>query len=176
MKNLFFILILLSVSFLVSGQEYVFKKYSYAELYQMIEEETDTIFTLKDAIIEFDPQTDSLYGYIGTLTDVAKGREDTLIIDKELYFENVHFNDGYTSPEGITSGFYKVLFKRRVHIRDAYTFFIQSCLFKDKFTISYRNREKEREGQYRKESKGFNLISLISNNIFINSQSSGLPK
>ena len=59
MKQLLsFLLLSFLLSSLGRAQEYNFERYSYADLFRMIEEETDSVFTLNNALINFNPDKD----------------------------------------------------------------------------------------------------------------------
>ena len=90
------------VLFSLSGysQQVDYKTYSYTELFKMIEEEQDSVFELKNAKILYVPETDSLNfglnfiikeGLLVGEAEVEAKRKDTIIINKELKFQNVQF-------------------------------------------------------------------------------------
>ena len=57
----------------------------------MIEEERDTAFYLNDALIKFNLLTDSLF--MSDRDGENAVRKDTLVIDKSIYLDNVHFQN-----------------------------------------------------------------------------------
>ena len=97
MKTGAFILAFLFVIGLTFAQEETtYKEYSYTELFEMIEAETDSVFELEDVVIAFNPQTDSLYTIEapnGFRYNTEVGNSDRKVITKELRFSNVNFRD-----------------------------------------------------------------------------------
>lgn len=99
MKNLFTLLLLLSGFLLFSQEKKLnYKEYSYTQLFKMIEDEKDTIFKLKDAIIRYNSKTDSLLTTVRIPfldpTPIDTLREP-IVIDKQIHLENVLFSKKY---------------------------------------------------------------------------------
>ena len=118
MKNkLIFIFFLL---FTISGfaQETKYKEYSYTELFNMIEEEKDSIFELKNAWIKFDSITDMAHSFrtqtLSRSSELIFQRTDTIFITKELLFENVLFDRDPRSSKLNIEAFHHINFKNKV--------------------------------------------------------------
>ena len=144
-KQLFFLGFIL-ISFLSFSQETSFKTYSHTELFEMIATEKDTIFKLNDAIIEFDAKTDSIYAtqYNNVTQEAEFIRTDTIIINKALEFNNVHFEHSALWPY-LTGVFNHIKFNKPVSFVNTSTLSLYNCVFKDKFEI--RNGDEATEGQ-----------------------------
>ena len=94
MRTIFSVLILFAVPLfsLAQTDQKEFKEYSYSELFQMIEEEEDSVFTLNNAIIRYDVEKDSLFNNHAPNRWMFSNlftRTDTIFIDKELNFNSV---------------------------------------------------------------------------------------
>ena len=93
MKKVLSIFALL-LSFNSFSQEKNYQEFSYSELFQMIEAETDSVFELSDAIITYNEATDTLFStYSRNFFSSDFNRTDTLVINKELKFNSVFFYD-----------------------------------------------------------------------------------
>ena len=94
MKKRLLTLVLLFVSITVFAQEKTYKEYSFSQLFEMIEAETDSVFELKDAIISYNKQTDSLFASVSIpgWLKVRYLRNDTIVINKALKFNSVFFD------------------------------------------------------------------------------------
>lgn len=145
MKNKLFLLGFLLLSLSVFSQEAKFKTYSHTELFEMIAAEKDTIFKLKDAIILFDKETDSIFArrYNYESKEVEFIRTDTITINKALDFNNVHF-EHLVFSRGLYGGFGHIKFTKAVAFINTSTLVIGNCVFQDKFQI--KNTDKDYEG------------------------------
>ena len=97
-KILFLFAVLFSISSFSQTPNKNLKEYSYAQLFDMIAKEKDSVFTLKDAHIKYNAKTDSLltttkYGFMN-VTPVNKSPKK-IVIDKQLKFTNVYFSDKF---------------------------------------------------------------------------------
>ena len=118
-----------------------FKEYSYDEFFNMIEEEQDTLFTLKDAIIKVNPETDNKY-----LVKFSFSENDSLIyhlsapktINKAIELTNVHFKEYFKRQNGIRtrSGLYNIVFEKSVDIDNTSEINIEKCTFNNSFFLS----------------------------------------
>ena len=98
MKNLLFIILFSFAYFSSYSQEVEYKEYSYTEFFELIELEQDTVFTLKDAIIRFNEETDSIFvvktSFLGKVTPTIEF--PTIVIDKDINLKNLHFDFQYS--------------------------------------------------------------------------------
>ncbi|MCK0178868.1 potassium channel family protein [Flavobacteriaceae bacterium S0862] len=138
MKRKLTIIFFLLISTMALGQEGIeFKTFSHAEFFKMIEQETDTLFELKNAIIEFRPETDSIYGKVrklsNTVVEHTYTRTDTLYIDKEIRLDNVHFE--HSGSLGIVGVFNHVVFNKSVALYGCSGIVINHCKFLKGFRI-----------------------------------------
>ncbi|NVJ47487.1 MAG: hypothetical protein HWE07_10180, partial [Cytophagia bacterium] len=139
----------LLLSFLSTAQEDIgYKKYSYSELFQMIEDEEDTLFVLRDAIIEFNLKTDlrhSIYAETSGVPDLWEPI-DSIHINKALEFYNVQFivneGDSINGKAVFTkSGFHRVNFQKQVTFENTFSVLFNDCTFQSEayFTTSWMN-------------------------------------
>ncbi|MCK0178870.1 potassium channel family protein [Flavobacteriaceae bacterium S0862] len=91
------------------AQETKLKKYSFTELFRLIEVETDTIFKLKDAKIVYDSITDKRHERYFFREEFIP--RELITVDKQLHFENVFFDK--------KAGLYNIHFKENVTFKDA---------------------------------------------------------
>lgn len=145
-KLLFLALIAFTAIGYSQSDELEYKEYSYTELFQLIEDEKDSVYELKDAIIRFDKETDSIYAGKGSLMFGSKAdyfRKDTIIIDKVLNMNNVqflpyHFETTSTNELIIyQTGFSNMIFKKPVHFVNSLASRFENCIFENeaKFEI-----------------------------------------
>lgn len=140
-----FVLFFLFISVAALSQETKFKTYTHTELFQMIAVEKDTIFKLKDAIVQFEITTDSIYGsnYNKTTNQIDFIRTDTIVINKALEFDNVHF-EHTVLLRTLTGVFNHIKFIKPVTFINTSTIALYNCVFLDDFSI--RNLEDVTEG------------------------------
>lgn len=124
------------------SQETNYKEYSYAEFFQLIENEKDSVFTLKDAIVEYNAKTDSMYASKKKGMDIYKSfhRKDTIAINKPLLLDNVHIlpypNLAKSSTNNYTEvGLYYFKFKEKIVIKNATNAIFNHCTFEKKVSI-----------------------------------------
>ena len=131
MKNIsvFALLILFNINLL--SQEAFTTEMSYTAFFNLIQEETDTVFSLSNALIKYDPSTDARFKDAFT----GKGEElynpqEKIIIDKRIELDNVQFlADIYNeNNEGWTDGTIKDFhFKKRPYFKE--------CLFNKRWQL-----------------------------------------
>ncbi|MCE7990837.1 MAG: hypothetical protein HEP71_02610 [Roseivirga sp.] len=137
MRILFKVLLLLLISqFTAFSQDHFqFKVYSHADFFNLITQETDTIFRLKDAFIRFDPQTDSLYFFKDSERGLLFKSTDTLTINIGLELENVHFEHQNDTDENVSVGFHHMIFNKEVQLINSSSFLFIHCIFNGALTI-----------------------------------------
>ncbi|MEN2284504.1 hypothetical protein AAGF08_20330, partial [Algoriphagus sp. SE2] len=97
-------------------------EYSFAEFFQMIEDESSDVFTLKNAVLKYDSLTDDRYVQTGEDFTNFKIRPqfdhtDTLRISKKLVLENILVNDYSVSGiDGLI--FHHLLFEQEVTFKN----------------------------------------------------------
>ena len=112
MRKLIFIFLSLLFSLSSVSQETEFQTYSFSEFFQMIEKEDDTVFTLENALIDFDTLTDQRFSarrQIGSRDEriFEYTDADTIYIDKEFRLNNVFFALSFSQTDG--QHFYTIL-------------------------------------------------------------------
>ncbi|WP_421763959.1 ion channel [Ekhidna sp.] len=118
-------------------EEIKYTEYSFTEFFQMIEDEQDSVFRLKNAIIKHKSEDDSVYTFDYEVGDNGEysyrfHRADTLHITKALFLDNVHFAKlDYKSFGKKYTAIYKVVFHQLVMVTNPYQGLIANCLFKD---------------------------------------------
>ena len=139
------ILFLLTILYTINSfsQEIKYKEYSYTEFFKMIENEKDSIFRLKDALIKFNPKTDQRFVSKGV--NVYEAKDSTfvskkdLIITKALNLDNVQFLttsfrlDGVSSKGGVLLDIH---FKENVILYNTSTLFMRYCTFDKTFDLN----------------------------------------
>lgn len=171
--TIFFVLLYATLSF---SQETEFKEYSYTEFFKLIEEEKDTIFNLKDAIIRFKAETDSAFivrrPYLEPAIPIKEFPK--IVVDKHIELENVHFSYKYeTKP--IKNDFQggeiynkgalnNIHFKKSVRFNNLVCGEILNCEFDGTVRIINTNIC-DKDKDYYDDKKLYPILS-IGNNIF----------
>lgn len=133
MKQLFIILLFLFGFCKVFSQETNYKEYSYTEFFELIEQETDTVFEMNDAVVRYNEKTDSLFVVKEVGNDFITSRKAPLIVDKEIKLNNVHFLSERVSSTSTTTGAIgNVRFKKKVTFLNMINAVFYHCIF-DKF-------------------------------------------
>lgn len=128
--------LLLLTSFVTRAQvEIEYKEFSYSEFFQMMEASTDSIFTYENAVISFNPETDSAF-----INDVNDGLSTYSIqknapqrtIKAEVRLTNVHFLE---QIEGLSDLISKgviqhYVFEKKVSLRHCGEIIFNQCTFK----------------------------------------------
>jgi len=144
MRSLLSLLSLLILfQFSVSAQDQTgFKVYSYSELFQIIEEEKDSVFRLKDAMIRYNQKTDQRFKaptWPGTYKDTTFQARNDIIIDKHIELENVLFDKNISVEDRqsyVTGAIYDIHFKKDVILRNTSSLFISFSKFDGRFDYS----------------------------------------
>ncbi|MFK5891103.1 MAG: hypothetical protein QM486_10290 [Flavobacteriaceae bacterium] len=126
MKNKFILYALLLMSVYSFSQNIKFKKLSHTQFFKMLKAEKDSIFKLKDAVIEFNEATDSLYAF----TTIDGKRKfistDTLTINKAIVLENVNFIHN-SAEDG--QALHHIIFNKNVTIKNTTALLFYNCVF-----------------------------------------------
>ena len=124
------IFILLLISTVGIAQEINYKTYSYTQLFELIKNENDSVFTLNNALVKYNLETDFLFGV--KQLGGPSNREETLVIDKELLFDNVHFQNHIFKGKDNNLGYFgNIHFKKKVTLRNSVSISIIDCVFDD---------------------------------------------
>ena len=121
------LLIFLLFSMTLFSQQKKLKEYSHTEFFKLIANEKDTIFKLKDAFIAFKKQ-DSAFAYTYVDGEIMFTSKDTIIINKEIELENVHFEH---VKDDVGQGLPFIIFNKKVSILDTTSLIFYNCVFKD---------------------------------------------
>jgi hypothetical protein len=128
----------------VYSQNTNYKEYSYTEFFELIEQETDTVFKLKDALSKYNPETDQRFSFTNDVNFV-RSRDSTyisqndIVIDKHLELENVQFasnvdvSNGFRFLEGVL---FDIHFKKPVSLSNTLDLDIRYCRFDDTFRLN----------------------------------------
>ncbi|WP_421763961.1 ion channel [Ekhidna sp.] len=143
-----FLLSFLTLNCLAQKEEIEFEEYSYTEFFQMIEEETDSVFRLENAIIKYGDPKDSLFFLTQLGTEKNFNREDTIAVTKEVRLENVLFSnsvpDSLSNPsEGkgrLRSTLYQIRFLEEVWLKNCDLLSVDRCVFDKLFNVKYDDR------------------------------------
>lgn len=144
------VLLLLSSSSAFSQDEIKYKEYSYAEFFQMIEDEEDTIFRLENAYIIPDPQTDKSYFnnvYDNMWTNdktLSIPVKDTLVIDKIINLDNVQFIPFLWDVDlGGIAYLSFIHFKKYVQLTNVMSIRFGSCTFDQQLNMGFNTNGDE---------------------------------
>jgi hypothetical protein len=107
------------------GQQKKLKEYSHTQFFKMILSEKDSVFKLKDAFITFKKE-DSIYSYEYTNEGLKLKATDTLIINKIIDLENVHFEH---IKDNVGQALPYLIFNKNVQIVDATSLIFYYCTF-----------------------------------------------
>ena len=141
------ILLLLAILFSINSfsQKVNFKTYTHAQLFKMIAAETDSVFKLNDAIIVFNKTTDSLFSY--TIDNINQAnhfiRTDTIIINKTIELNNVHF-EHENKYDNFQANLNHIKFIKPVTFINTSNFVFRHCVFNEKSI--FKSDEKSAEG------------------------------
>jgi len=159
MKKILLTFLAFITSTLVFAQETHLKQYSYTEFFNLIEQETDTVFILQDAEIKYDAKTDSLFKIENDVFyDSIPVTSPQRLIDKRLELKNVHFlaSDAHENETWFIVGVMKdITFSKPVIIKQSISVFFYNCTFKqsvrsslqgEKFIVDYIKNIREKRG------------------------------
>ncbi|WP_093024906.1 potassium channel family protein [Pustulibacterium marinum] len=135
---------LLILFFLCTGcyfgfaQHTAYTTYSYSEFVAMMQQEQDSVFYLKNALIDYNPETDSerFKDVFGTNTGLISDSRGKIVIDKVVELENVQFlaypysNDNGSWINGVLKDIH---FKKDVNFTETNSLHISSCIFDGQF-------------------------------------------
>ncbi len=141
MKTIYLIFTCFFLSITGFSQDKInFKKYSYSEFFEMIEEEPSDTFTLKNAAIVFDSITDMAHAAELNLKNFKFNllRKDTITINKKLVLDNIFFSGDPGKRKKYYGRFYFIKFQKAVSFTNC-LININHCLFRD--TVSVRFNE-----------------------------------
>ncbi|MFY0602870.1 MAG: two pore domain potassium channel family protein [Flavobacteriaceae bacterium] len=141
-KLLFLFAVLFSVYTFSQELSLDYKEYSYSEFFKMIEEEKDSVFKLKDALIKYNSKTDQRFVMSGANVYEAKDSnyvyKNDIVITKSLLLDNVQFlTNTFRTVEGRTKGgvLLDIHFKNNVILNNTSTIFIRYCRFDKTFDL-----------------------------------------
>lgn len=169
-KSIAFLLLLSGLIGYSQEKAYNYKQYSYTVLFNMINAEQDSIFTLKNALIKYDLAIDTLFMTARVKNNPqATGRKQKLVIDKELRFENVHFQNHIFFNKDNNAGYLgNIHFKKKVTFRNSASIAIIDCEFDDLLIFSGTGEFCQEIGKVEQDQNISDYIS-ITNSVFNNS-------
>lgn len=147
------------------SQEPSYKEYSYSEFFQLIENEKDSVFELRNALIRFDEQTDTHFEQNENVLDSKSRTRDfssNIRINKHLVLNNVQFVPKILGQKGLIRN---ITFNKSVTLNETVSAIFVDCLFQEHFvfTISNSNQKAQEALRYKR-----NLQSIVINNEFRN--------
>ena len=163
MRILFTFLTIILFNSLSFTQTVNYKIYSDYEFFRMIEEEQDSIFSLKNAIVTHkNKNTSNLDSRsVQSNSDLTKG--DTTFINKAIELENVHF---IQSENNSSAALNHIVFNRNVKILNSTAAFFNNCIFNGNIEFLSDKALDEIEENVDKLFYGYNSDVLFSNCIF----------
>ena len=165
------VLLLLMIFYVQLGfaQESKIKTYSYSEFFEMVENEPDSVFELKNAIIKFDKKVDQAHTFTGSTESTIKySREDSITINKEIRLENVVFNSWRIFEDGSfqSIGLYKIQFLKPVTIINSSLGWVDRCTFKERVRITFDENFSDFEREVQVLENGLSSTD-INNSLFL---------
>lgn len=106
--------------------------YSHTEFIALITSSKDSVFSLEDAFIYFDKEKDSSFYYTIHDDEMAFSNKDSLIIEKEIELENVHFEHRF---EDSGLALHHIRFTKPVVIVNVASLVFSNCVFDDGLEI-----------------------------------------
>ncbi|OMP30389.1 potassium channel family protein [Mangrovimonas sp. DI 80] len=175
MKTLTSLVLFLLVSWSSLSQEALLKEYSLSDFFRLIDNEKDSIFRLKDALIKFNSETDSTLILKTPFGEPPEpiNPSNRKVIDKEVSLENVHFiTELQRIPDSSKSFFLfylkgaieNVHFKKRVSLLKCTGIHLYNCQFEERFLLN--NNEVNNLSKDLISSKKLQLRISIGNNFF----------
>lgn len=135
MKKLLILLVIFYTHGVFAQDDIEYEEFSYSEFFQMMEASTDSIFTYENAIISFNPETDS--AFVNDLNDglstysILKNAPQRTI-KPEIRLTNVHFLGQYEGQSNlIFNGVIQhYVFEKKVSLRHCGEITFNQCTFK----------------------------------------------
>ena len=156
MKKLLFIIILLLFSTAIYAQEKTYKEYSYSQLFEMIKQETDSVFYLENAIIKPSKDEKKRFETSSILTEPKKDIYDSIHVRKRLKLENVNFTlSGESDYQAFGLSF--LVFHEKVELRNT-NVVITASNFKEGLEV-YNDKNSKNE-QLEKDLAKLTFISF----------------
>ena len=169
------ILFLLTILYTINSfsQEIKYKEYSYTEFFKLIEEEKDSVFTLKDAIIKINPETDKRFiitqeEFISLSSSNEKFKEFEVSkrINKTIELNNVQFQlFELTNDKTTVSIIQNIEFLKPVTLINVSDVLFRNIKFDQKVKIRYTSNYKSSNNY---NEIRFDHISAFSNCLFGN--------
>ncbi len=152
------------------AQDIEYKEYSYTEFFQMIADEEDSVFELKNALIIPDEKSDITYK--AEMSMQADGsfiypKKDSTIIDKALILNNVNFSPwgGFVNEKPWFNILTYIHFKRSVTLINVSNFMVAGSTFEEPVSVTYN-----REGlsiNHLSNSLGYQQWFWLQDNLFL---------
>ena len=123
------------------AQDVNFIEYSYTEFFNLIDQETDSVFAMENAFIKYDEVTDNLFIQHpqSDTTFVNPGiRNNPRVIKKELQLNNVHFlstREWGLQANTIYGVLDNILFEQKVTLRNSIHANFNHCTFKKRLVL-----------------------------------------
>tara|TARA_R110000796_G_scaffold252642_1_gene389985 strand:- start:1021 stop:2916 length:1896 start_codon:yes stop_codon:yes gene_type:complete len=127
----------------LAAQEIKLKEYSFSEFFQMIAEEEDSVFSLSNAFIKFNKETDKkskLYYKFDNPFNLISPNQDSIRIDKALELTNIVIESYATSDADSLFGIGKVVFSKPIQCTNCINFMVTQSTFNSTVTFGY-NRQ-----------------------------------
>lgn len=118
----------------LSSQTEGLKTYTHAEFLAMINESADSVFRFENAIIRYDPVTDSRFAFNSEPGSPNRTfpTTDTLLINKQILLSNVHFDH---SERRQPRALHHIRFNKDVMMFNTSSVMFIGCDFKGRLTI-----------------------------------------
>lgn len=144
MKKLLILFLIFYTHGVFAQEDIEYKEYSYTEFFQMIEDEEDSVFRLKNSFIVYNSATDSAYSYSLDRADTSPYesyyRKDTIVVNKSIELNNVHFkvaSGNLMANNTYAYGLYYLKFNKDVTLIDVSLANFYNCLFRGEVNVSF---------------------------------------
>jgi len=126
MKKYFLLTLFVFVQIFSFSQEFKLQKLSHSQFFKMLKAEKDSVFKLKDAIIEFNEATDASYAFTTVEDKHQFINTDTLTVNKAISLENVNFiHNGAENGQAL----HHIIFNKKVTIKNTTAVLFYNCVF-----------------------------------------------
>tara|TARA_A100000171_G_scaffold40018_1_gene40029 strand:+ start:103 stop:1944 length:1842 start_codon:yes stop_codon:yes gene_type:complete len=127
----------------LAAQEIKLKEYSFTEFFQMIDEEEDSVFSLSNAFLKFNKETDQKFKLTFEFDkpfNLTSANKDSIRIDKALELTNIVIESYATSNSGGLFGIGKVVFSKPIQCTNCINFMVAQSTFNSTVTFRF-NRQ-----------------------------------
>ncbi|KYG80030.1 hypothetical protein AWW67_12060 [Roseivirga seohaensis] len=161
-RSIFLLILFLSASQYLFSQTNEFKNYTYSEFFEMIENSSDSVFRLENAIIKYAQGIDNRFSYTsfpGSSVNTFDN-SDSIYVNKELQLTNVHFD---APDRRQPSALHHIQFNKNVMLRNTSSVHFMNCTFEGRLTIMSTESMAKTIELLDRNSRAINLAVTVTN-------------